>query len=108
MTSQTQQEANPPSSFSITDMRKERNCSEIMIDHNNDTINSSEHVGVLSLHPFYTSTPKSARIICVECRRKPSWMGLDMEELQANGQAAAGRDIGGVSPLYLCADHDKC
>ena len=71
MTSPTQQEANPPSGFSITDMRKERNCSEIMIDHNNDTINSSEHVGVLSLHPFYTSTPKSARIICVECRRKP-------------------------------------
>ena len=63
-------EDNHPSSFFFSDMRKERDCSEIMIEHDIDTINSSEHVDILSLHSFYTSTPKSARINFVECRRR--------------------------------------
>ena len=61
---------NNPSSFSMADMRKEQDCSEMMIEQNTDTINSSEHADILSLHPFYTSTPKSAMITCVECQRK--------------------------------------
>ena len=65
------QEVSHPPSLWITDKSEEEtDSSESMIENNIDTINSSKHVEIQTMHSFYTSTPKAARNTCVWCRRK--------------------------------------